>query len=218
VTDKGRLFEEFDRHLLEDEKPSCYFNEKEKTGIFRELYPFTMLGVLPSVKQSPKYHPEGNVWNHTMQVVDRAAERKGQSQKPRVLMWSALLHDLGKAPTTKIQKGRITAYDHDVVGEKLAVQFLRELTDDEEFIHDVAKMVRWHMQILFVVKDLPFANLEGMTAEVPIDEIALLALCDRLGREPMSREMFHEELKNVEIFRHKCWEYLKQRSVHDKTL
>ena len=46
----------------------------------------------------------------------------------------------------------------------------------------MAGLVRWHMQILFVAKKLPFANLKTMARETDIHDLALLGLCDRLGR------------------------------------
>ncbi|MDQ7094052.1 HDIG domain-containing protein [Desulfosporosinus sp. PR] len=201
-------FKEFDAHLLNEQKPSSYFNELSKTGVFRVKYPYTLLGDLKQVPQSPKHHPEGNVWNHTMLVLDNAGERKHLSQNPRVFMWSALLHDLGKASATRLTKGRITAYDHDKLGERLAVKFLKELTDEDAFIYQVAKMVRWHMQILFVTKGLPFADIDRMASEVSVREIALLGLCDRLGRGNLTLDKKLEEEKSILTFLEKCTGYL----------
>jgi len=200
-------FMEFDVHLMKDNKPSYYFTELSKTGIFREKYPYTLLGDLIKVPQSPKHHPEGSVWNHTMLVLDNAGERKHLSQNPRVLMWSALLHDLGKASTTKVTKGKITSYDHDKLGERLSSEFLIEFTSDDKFINQVSKMVRWHMQILFVTKGLPFADIGRMAAEVSLDELALLGLCDRLGRGDMSIDKKQDEEKSIKIFLAKCNKY-----------
>jgi len=203
-----QTFIEFDAYLMSDNKPSSYFTELRKTGIFEVKYPYTLLGDLVKVPQSPKHHPEGSVWNHTMLVLDNAAERKHLSQNPKVLMWSALLHDLGKASTTKLTKGKITSYDHDKLGERLSVNFLKEFTNDVEFINYVSKMIRWHMQILFVTKGLPFADIGGMAAEVSIDEIALLGLCDRLGRGDMTMEKKNEEEGSIKTFLEKCHKYL----------
>ncbi len=163
-----------------------------------------MLADLKTVEQSPQHHPEGNVWKHTLLVVDCAAALKQQSKNPRVLMWAALLHDLGKVRTTSVRGGRITAYDHDKWGEKLALEFLREFTADEQFMQAVAKMVRWHMQILFVVKKLPYAELESMVKEVDIDELGLLSLCDRLGRGELSQRQVNEEYENLAFFLNQC--------------
>ncbi len=204
---KQELFWEFEKHLMEDSKPSNYFNEMLKSGLFSETYPFTLLGDLMDTSQSAKYHPEGSVWNHTMLVVDQAAQVKQRSQAPRVFMWAALLHDLGKARTTREKKGRITSYDHDKCGAKLAAEFLEVFSDDQDYIKKVAKMVRWHMQTLFVVRDLPFAEIKKMLDEVSLDEIALLSLCDRLGRGGMTPQKIAEERENIRCFVEKCQTY-----------
>ncbi len=200
----SETFNEFDFHLVNDAEPSKYLKQLLPSGIFFDVYPFTMLGDLIKVEQSPEHHPEGNVWNHTMMVVDNAAMRRKDSKNPRALMWAALLHDLGKVPTTRVRKGKITAYDHDKAGEKLAAEFLSQLTKEDEFVLKVSKLVRWHMQILFVVKDLPFAEIKKMAEEVSIKEIALLSTCDRLGRGGMTYEKYNEEMENIRIFLEKC--------------
>ena len=201
--DYSRIFQNFEDHLLKDERPSKYFSEEIDKKYFSQ-YPLDMLKNLRDIPQSPKYHPEGNVWNHTMEVVDEAANRKNESEDKRVFMWAALLHDIGKVPATRVKKGRIIAYDHDRIGAALSVEFLENFTDEKEFIYRVSSLVRWHMQILFVVKDLPFANVEKMMEETSYKEIALLGLCDRLGRGELSHEEIKEEERAISKFIEKC--------------
>jgi len=203
-----KMFEEFEKHLMEDDKPSIYFEEIMKNKIIATKYPVTLLNALVQTPQSPEHHPEGNAWVHTMLVVDNAAKVKGLSENPRVFMWGALLHDLGKVPTTKVRKGKITSYDHDKVGSELCRDFLKEFTGDKEFIKRVTALVRWHMQTLFVVKDLPFGDVRGMASETTIKEIALLSQCDRLGRGKMSQSKIKEEKENIQSFVRKCNEIL----------
>jgi len=212
VTDnRHKLFSEFEEHLLNDEKPSIYFKQAAKNRLFLDNYPFTLLGALKKVEQSPEHHPEGNVWEHTLLVVDLAAERRHLSEDPRVLMWSALLHDLGKVSTTKMRRGKITAYDHDKYGAKKTVEFLKNFTNQKDFIIKVAQMVRWHMQILFVVRKLPFADIDKMLKEVSLREIVLLSLCDRLGRGNMNEQIRETEIDNVKIFLQQCQQYPDER-------
>lgn len=201
-----QVYEEFDKHLMEDDVPSKYFDAMLKQGLFYKVYPFTMLGELTKTPQQVQHHPEGDVWKHTMLVVDMAAKHRIESNSPRIFMWSALLHDLGKPNTTKTQKGKITSYDHDKLGAKLAVEFLTPLTEDKELIKGVSKMVRWHMQTLFVVKDMGFADIKTMLQQVKLEEIALLSLCDRLGRGKMTKEKEILERANIEQFIHKSLE------------
>lgn len=185
--EKHLFFEEMTRHLLKDAKPSDYITELSKADVFKE-YPLKMLQRLKTTDQSPKYHPEGSVWNHTMLVLDEAAKVREQSKAPRVFMWSALLHDIGKPDTTKMRRGRLTSYDHDIVGARLATDFLQVYTDEEEFIKQVAYMVRYHMHMLYVLRNLPYGDVKNLVRQVDLDEIALLCRCDRLGREGADRE------------------------------
>lgn len=197
---KQCLFAEIDRHLMEDEQPSKYFKTAIREELFSE-FPFSMLKKLQDTPQSPQHHPEGNAWNHTMLVLDEAAGVKRKSSDARVFMWAALLHDIGKPDTTRERKGRITSYDHDKVGEQLSAQFLREFTDDTDFIQRVASLIRWHMQILFVIKDMPFADIASMKQQTDIEEVALLGYCDRMGRLGADRKKEEDESK---LFLQKC--------------
>lgn len=190
------LYLELNRHLLQDKEPSHYLNSICDELVFQQ-FPFDMLLKLKQTKQSPKYHPEGSVWNHTMLVIDEAAKQKVRSKNPNAFMWAALLHDIGKPAATRIRKGKITSYDHEKIGEKLVGEFLRTFTDDDHFIKAVTSLVRWHMQILFVVNDLPFADIEAMKHEVDLYEIGLLGLCDRLGRLHADKD---KEEQNMRLF------------------
>ncbi|WP_101698348.1 HDIG domain-containing metalloprotein [Clostridium minihomine] len=194
------LYSEIHVHLMQDIKPSLYLNRISAEPLFQK-YPFDMLYKLKSTEQSPEHHPEGNVWNHTMLVVDEAAQVKLKSRNPAVFLWAAFLHDIGKPVTTRHRKGRITAYDHDKVGAELSKQFLQEFTPDSLFIREVSELIRYHMQILFVVKNLPFADIEGMARNTEIREVALLGICDRLGRGSPDR---NREQDNIELFLQKC--------------
>lgn len=194
------LFEEMRGHLLNDERPSEYFNRISGEKCFGE-YPFSMLLRLKEVPQSPKHHPEGNVWNHTMLVVDEAAENKAKSNEPEVLLWAALLHDIGKADTTRTRKGRITAYNHEKAGAVLAEKFLKEFLGSNETIQRITALIRWHMQILFVTKSMEFADIETMLQETELEEVALLGYCDRMGRLNADREA---ETENLKLFIEKC--------------
>jgi len=194
------LLYEINNHILLDEQPSIFLNSIVNTNIFKE-YPFYMLYKLKETEQSPIYHPEGNAWNHTMLVVDEAAKLRNKSRDERVFMWAALLHDIGKAETTKNKKGKITAYNHETVGADLCVKFLQEFTTDDKFIQKVKGLVRWHMQILHVVKDMPFADIKSMKEETDIREVALLGFCDRMGRTNVDKI---KEKNNIILFLEKC--------------
>jgi putative nucleotidyltransferase with HDIG domain len=185
---------------LNDEAPSIFLEQASRLPEFK-TEPFDMLLRMKSTDQSPVHHPEGNVWNHTLLVVNEAAKRKLESADPEVFLWAALLHDIGKPATTKIRKGKITAYDHDKVGAELAGEFLACFTDDREFIQKVTSLIRYHMLILYVAKGLPFGDVGEMKRHTSVKEVALLGLCDRLGRTGVKREAEEEQ---VELFVEQC--------------
>ena len=200
MKDKKKLFEEMQAHLMSDDAPSVYLNQISESAIFKE-YPFTYLSRLKEIPQSAKHHPEGNVWNHTMLVVDEAAEKKNSSREPIAFMWAALLHDIGKAETTDSSNGRVTAYDHDKAGALRADEFLSALIDERKLIRQIVSLIRWHMQILFVAKSMQFADIKNMLKETDTEEIALLGYCDRMGRLNADRKAENE---NLRIFMEKC--------------
>ena len=192
------LFLEITKHLLEDEKPSIYLSSLLQEPWFLQ-YPFKMLYDLKGTRQSPEHHPEGDAWNHMLLVVDYAAEIKELSKNPLVFMWAALLHDIGKPSTTRVKKGKITSYNHDKVGEKLAIEFLEYCVDDRGFIEEVSNLVRYHMHILFVVRDLPYADKKGLLRKADVREVAMLGYCDRMGRTNQDERKVRED---IELFYH----------------
>jgi putative nucleotidyltransferase with HDIG domain len=189
------IYDEITMHLSEDEKPSDYMNQLAKEAVFKK-YPLNLLLKLKNTEQSAKYHPEGNVWNHTMLVLDEAAKVRDQSMDAKAFMWAALLHDIGKPDTTVMRKGRLTSYDHDKAGANLSREFLRAFTDNEAFIEKVGELVRYHMHILYVLKGLPYADTKNLLRKVDIHEIALLCKCDRLGRTGADIEKEEEEYQD----------------------
>ena len=174
MTDK-EIFLDIEKHLINDDKPSIYLEQALEKHMF-DKYPFSMIKDLKDVDQNPKFHPEGNVFIHTMMVVDEGAKNRERSKDKRAFMWALLLHDIGKKPTTKIRKGRLTSYDHDIVGADMTRDFLTYFHEQESFINQVRALTRWHMQSLFVTKNLKFQNISNMLKEVDVNEIVLVSL------------------------------------------
>ncbi len=205
---KENLFNEINKILLENTKPSEDLKRLIIEGKFNEE-PFNQIKKLDNIKQNKKYHPEGSVLNHILLVVDQASIYKQYSKDKDVFMWSAFLHDIGKLTTTRVKKGRITSYDHDIVGETISLNILNKLTNNNEFKLKVSKLVRYHMQPLFYDKNLPFFKLESMLNETDYNEVALLSLCDRLGRGNLNIEKEIEEKLRIEKFKEYCNKNLK---------
>lgn len=167
---------EFQRisQLLTQEKPSVLLNQLQKTEDLSPLF------ALKGCEQSPVYHPEGDVWIHTMHMVDHMAALKLPSEQLLKMMWAALLHDIAKPETWAIRKGRITNYNHDILGRKKAYEFLIKLGAPEEFADEVAAIVRWHMQPYFISKR--YAKMDHMLQEVDAEDICAINYCDRLSK------------------------------------
>lgn len=131
--------------LLGWEKPSRYFRELLESGELAEVLP--ELAACVGVPQNPVYHPEGDVFEHTMLVLDCAAGLRKKAKNPLGFMLSALTHDLGKAVCTQVQPdGKITAYGHEVAGLPLCRALVERLTDDAALTDYVENMVWLHMR------------------------------------------------------------------------
>ena len=197
------LFEKINEILLKSLKPSEDLERLIIEG-YLDKEPFNKIKKLNNIEQNPKYHPEGSVLKHVLLVVDLASEYKKYSNDEKVFMWAALLHDMGKLTTTKLRKGRLTSYNHDVEGEKIAYDILDKLGKDEDFKVKVSKLVRYHMQPLFFDKNLPFFDPSNMLKECDYEEVALLSKCDRLGRGELNESKIKEECDRVENFKNYC--------------
>lgn len=198
-----KIFNEVNEILLKSMKPSEDIKSLIKEGKFNDK-PFNLIKKLQDIDQNLKFHPEGSALNHVLLVLDKASEVKKLSKDEKVFMWSALLHDIGKLTTTKIRKGRITSYNHDIEGEIIGLNFLELVSDDKDFNKKVSKLIRWHMQPLFYDKNLPFFEPQNMLNDVEYKEVALLSYCDRLGRGELGEENTHKEKERIKNFERYC--------------
>ena len=169
--------------LLNEEKPSAYFEAlRGQNALPPALAP---LAALTGVPQNPAYHAEGDVWNHTMLVLDAAAALRPQAQQPLGLMLAALCHDLGKALTTRVQDGRIISHGHEAAGIPLTQALLRGLGfTDPALTAYVCSMVRLHMRpnaLAAQGSGEKAVNRLFRESVCPAD-LVLLAAADRGGR------------------------------------
>lgn len=178
-----RIYEELRKLLILSRKPSIGLRYMEQTSILARMHP--ELYKLVGCEQSPEHHPEGDVWEHTLLVVDEAATLKHKSKKPEVLMFAALLHDIGKPGTTRVRKGKITTYGHDTAGDNMTRLFLQKLTTNNKFISEVRVLVREHMHPVLLFKQRENVSdkaIRKLVNRVDIHELLLLAEADFKGR------------------------------------
>jgi len=180
--DKGRIFPELRKLLLSD-RPSRGFRYMLRCGILEQVHP--LLFALVGCRQEKSHHPEGDVFEHTMLVVEQCRLRVQDSANPLALMLAALLHDIGKPATIGFHKGKITSYGHDITGSKLAVSFLTELQAPPEVVKPVEQLVREHMQPVLLYKQrekISDKAIRRLLARTDISELLLLSEADYLGR------------------------------------
>jgi len=180
---KERIFEEFKKLLLKSPKPSIGLRYMQITGVLEKMHP--LLAAMVGCPQDPKHHPEGDVWEHTLRVVDAAAKLKNQSEDPEALMFAALLHDIGKPVVTEQVDGRIVSKGHDIAGEGLARDFMKTLTDEKDLISRVAVLVKEHMHPFALYQDrgkISDGTIRRFARRVNLNEVLLLAEADNAGK------------------------------------
>ena len=129
---RSRVTEEMHKLLVKAETPSRGLNIMRELGIIEKHWP--ELHGLIGVPQDPEWHPEGDVWTHTLLVVDAARRLVAMSptsciteQEVQEVMWAALAHDLGKRETTAFTEGRYRAHGHEAAGVEPAAQLLERI-------------------------------------------------------------------------------------------
>ena len=131
--------------LLSSEKPSEFFEELRQSKKFKDRFP--ELDALIGLEQNPKYHPEGDVWTHTMQALDRAVKFRDSVSEPYAFMLLVLTHDFGKSVCTSVdEKGAIHSIGHETKGVPIARKFLNRITKNEKMRDYVLEMLPQHMK------------------------------------------------------------------------
>ncbi len=209
-----RIQQELDKLLLRSERPSIGFEFLRSTGLLR-LFPEAE--ALVGVPQDAEWHPEGDVWVHTMMVLDEAAAlRSGDGFRDRALMLGALCHDFGKATTTVTDEaGRIRSPGHEEAGVEPARAFLDRLRYGHDLMDAVEAITRHHLApaMLFYGKatDRGYRRLARRLAALGVDArlLYISARADHFGRttaDALAREFpegdhFLERMEALSIAR-----------------
>ncbi|HEV8253749.1 MAG TPA: hypothetical protein VGQ78_03270 [Vicinamibacteria bacterium] len=111
-----RVFGEIEKLLLKSRRPSIGLGLLHEWGLLPAVAP--ELVPLRDTQQDPGWHPEGDVWTHTLLAVDQAAPLVADLDRPRALavMLATLCHDLGKPGTTRMDRGRLRSPGHEEAG------------------------------------------------------------------------------------------------------
>jgi tRNA nucleotidyltransferase (CCA-adding enzyme) len=184
-----RVWGEFEKLLLLAERPSIGLALALELRIINRLFP--ELEAMVGCPQEPEWHPEGDVWVHTLMVVDQARRRIDGLERPKqiALMLGAVVHDVGKPATTAFVDGRIRSIDHEQQGVAPATAVLDRLNVHTIGGYDVRKqvlgMVAHHLKPgMFRQSRTPVSDgaFRRLAQKVDLELLALVAKSDCLGR------------------------------------
>ena len=180
---RERVMGELDKALGKAPRPSVFFEVLRRMDQLDCWFP--EVKTLIGVPQDPDHHPEGDVWNHTMAVLDAAAGMQAAAKEPRNLLLAALCHDFGKPETTCADgQGHIRALRHETAGVPLAKDFIKRLTSETEVRRYVANMVALHMRPNVIAQGHPKLKTTNRLFDDSLCPEDLLLLCkaDRMGQ------------------------------------
>lgn len=237
---RERVQEEFEKLLLKARRPSVGFELARRIGLTEKYWP--ELNALIGVPQEPNWHPEGDVWTHTMQVVDAAAEiaeREHLNKEDKLtLIISALCHDFGKPGTTEYIEGAIRSRGHEQAGVEPSRTFVERVFSDKKArsISDLTKkilpLVAEHLKPKEFWQNEIKRNIDQRRAIVHLSNklqngdkksypdggntniymISLLAEADQRGRNPAGYHFKREDVEDLN-----AWQtWLLEKSKHLK--
>jgi len=159
-----------------------------------------------SIPQEQEWHPEGNVFEHSMQTLDAATRTIYDSNYYNlVLRFAGLCHDLGKVSTTRTIAGRIRSLGHEQAGIEPTRNMLNRICLKKDLINDVTQLVRHHMApMLFVKQKAGLAAYKRLalmlTPRMNISILAELSYADHCGRNPANHIPLIIARTNVDTF------------------
>jgi tRNA nucleotidyltransferase (CCA-adding enzyme) len=168
-----RIWGEIEKLLLRARRPSIGFALALELGVIERLFP--ELDALVGCPQEPEWHPEGDVWVHTLLVIDEARQQIDDLEYPQqvVIMLGAVCHDLGKPATTAFLDGRIRSIDHEEEGVPPSTALLDRLNVHSMLGYDVRR------EVLGIVAN----HLKpGLAQKVDLELLARVARADCEGR------------------------------------
>src|SRR4030095_908936 len=206
-----RIWGEIEKLLLQAIPPSHGFALALDIGVVDALLP--ELRPLVGCPQEPEWHPEGDVWTHTLMVIDKARELNGDLDRSRLItvMLGAVCHDLGKPPTTAVIDGRIRSLGHEEAGVPIATALLDRLhvqaIDDVDVRRDILGIVAHHLKpgAWFKVGDVGDGAFRRLAQKVNLELLARVALADCVGRgggfDCSAMDWFRERARSLGVER-----------------
>ena len=210
---RERIWGEWEKWAARSVAPARGLEVLKETGW---LSCFPEIEALDGVPQDPEWHPEGDVWQHTLHCVDSLAAmeewRAAAPAKRRDLMLAVLAHDFGKTVTTeRAEKNGVLRWvspRHETEGGKLAATFLERIGAPNATRSFVIPLVENHLFHIHT-QDAPspgaIRRLARRLAPASIDDLCLVMLADARGRPPRTErnppgiESLREGARKLEI-------------------
>lgn len=138
VVSRERVRDELTRMLIEGHARRAFLLLDE-SGLLQQVLP--EISAMKGVEQPPEFHPEGDVFVHTLLLLENLPQ-----PCPPTLAWGALLHDVGKPPTFRVAPDRIRFDNHVDVGVKMAEEICRRLRFSNDDTEQILALVDNHMR------------------------------------------------------------------------
>ncbi len=184
-----RIWGEVEKLLLVAERPSIGFALARDLGVIGKILP--EMELLYACPQDPEWHPEGDVWTHTLMVIDEARTRNADLNRSQLaaIMLGAVCHDLGKPATTAMIDGRIRSPGHEEAGVAPTTAILDRLTvhalDGVDVRAQVLGLVTEHLRPSAFLKARDAVSdgaFRRLARKVDLELLARLARADCHGR------------------------------------
>ncbi len=186
-----RVSGEIGKLLLQARRPSIGFALALEVGVVDRLFP--EMKALVGCEQEPDWHPEGDVWVHTLMVIDEARRLLDEAgwDRPRqiAIMLGAVCHDFGKPATTAFVDGRVRSRNHEEEGVAPATALLDRLNiytiEGFDVRRQVLGLVAHHLKPgMFRASPTPAGDsaFRRLAQKVDLELLALFAKADCLGR------------------------------------
>jgi poly(A) polymerase len=166
----------------------------DQSGLLQQVLP--EISAMKGVEQPPEFHPEGDVFVHTLLLLDHLP-----SPCPMTLAWGALLHDVGKPPTFRVAPDRIRFDNHVDVGMRMAGEICRRMRFSNDDTEQILALVDNHMRFADAMK-MKESTLKKFMRLPKFDEHMALHRADCLAS--------HRKLATYEFIRDKQKEILPE--------
>ena len=160
--------------ILTSPRPRLGLELLEQAGLLNDVLPELL--AQQGCTQPPEFHPEGDVWEHTLRVVQAVADDGPPS---KALAWAALLHDVAK-PATRMVTDRIRFHGHEAAGAEVARAIGHRLKLSGELTDAVAALVADHLR-LDPIKQMKLSTLKRLLRRDDIEDLLALHKADCLG-------------------------------------